>query len=133
MLIEDLRDDGYKMSDIRLFMDVLHIPTPLINSKTTNLRKFEDVDIPKKMLRRAADLDRLEGPIKPDQMAANAISDQISRAQAVSPPFTPYHTADFLAPPWIPSESEHTGVRKIGLPESLVSDSSNPIPSTAGF
>ena len=58
-------------------MDVLHILPPMISRKSTKLRKFEEVNIPKKMMRWTADLDRLEGLIKPDQMAVNAISVQI--------------------------------------------------------
>ena len=48
MLIEDLRDDGYKLIDIQLFMDILHILPPLISVKSTKQHKFEEINIPKK-------------------------------------------------------------------------------------
>lgn len=107
MPIEDLRGEGYKLIDTQLFMDVLRILPPLINSKSTNQRKFEEMDPPEKMRGRTADLDRLECLIKPDQLTVDAISDKIPRAQVVPPPCTPYPTDDFLASPWIPNEPEH--------------------------
>ena len=107
MLIEDLRDEGFKLIDIQLLMDILHLLPPLISQKTNKLRKFEEVNIPQKMKSWTADLDRLESFIKPDQLMVNAISDQISRAKAVPPPYTPFPTADFVAPPWLPNDAEH--------------------------
>ena len=46
MLIEDLRGDWYKLIDIQLFMDALHIPPPLISSKSTRQNKFEEINTP---------------------------------------------------------------------------------------
>ena len=46
--IEDLRDDGYELIDIQLFMDALHILPPLISSKSTKLHKFEEANAPKR-------------------------------------------------------------------------------------
>ena len=48
MLIEDLRGAGYKMMDIQLLMDVLHILPPPIRRKYAKQRKFEEINIPKK-------------------------------------------------------------------------------------
>ena len=107
MLIEDLRDEGFKLIDIQLLMDILHLIPPLISHKANKMRKFEEVNIPQKMDGWAAGLGRLESSTKPDQMMANAISDQISRAKAVPhPPYTPFPTADFVAPPWMPNDAE---------------------------
>ena len=76
-LVADLRDDGYKLLDIQLRMGALHSPPPLVISNPAIMRKSEEVDIPKKAIRRAADIGRLDGLINPDQLSAGAISGQL--------------------------------------------------------
>ena len=133
MLIEDLRDEGFKLIDIQLLMDILHLLPPMISQKTSKLHKFGEVNIPQKMKGLAADLDRLESFIKPDHLMVNAISDQISRAKAVPPLLRRF--LQLILPPHRGSLTmlSMLGVRKAGLRDSLMSDSANPSPFTAGF
>ena len=133
MLIDDLRDDGYKLIDIQLLMDVLHILQPMINSKSTKQHKFDEVNIPTKMRGRKSYLDRLEGLINPDHLTVNEISDQIPRDQADHPPLTPYPTAGFLASPWISNGPGDIRIHEgsvLGIP---VSDLGIHSLSTSGF
>ena len=58
---------------------------PLINSRPDRQHKFKEVNAPGKMRGREADLDRIEGLVKPAQLTADAISDQTPRAQASTP------------------------------------------------
>ena len=95
------------MVDIQLLVDMIHLPHPMIIGRSANLRKFEEVDIPKKMRCWGADLDRLGYFTKPDQRMANAISDQISRARDAMAPYKPLRTSDSAHPPWKHNDTEH--------------------------
>ena len=47
MLTDDLRIEWYKLIDTQLFIHILNILPPLIISKSTKQRKFEEIDTPK--------------------------------------------------------------------------------------
>ena len=98
-----VRVEGFKLGDINLVVDIVHLLTPTISSKSTNPCKFERLSIPPKMKERASDLDILESFVKPDQLKDGAISCQIPggyHPRTRRPP-----TSDFATPPWMPSDA----------------------------
>ena len=133
MLIEDLRDDEYKLVDIQLFMDIAHLRHPMIIAIRTKSRKFKEIDTPKKMRGWTADLDHLEGFVKPDRSTVNAITDETPLDHASPPPFAPSQNADFLDDPFAPQDVDRVGAMKFGKSESLLWGLSNPCRSTSGF
>ena len=114
-LIDDLRADKFRVKDYKLISDLFDIIPPVArNNRTQALNtskhiNFEEICIEAEVKKLKFDFSSPRGFLLPDQDMCNKISDQIARAQAVNPPYTPYPSADLSLVPWIPDTIEHAG------------------------
>ena len=72
-------------------------------------RGGEEIDINHRMRTWSAGLSTITGPLHPEQDVANFFSVELERGRLPRPPYTPYVTADSIAPyPWLPPGEPHT-------------------------
>ena len=115
-LLDDLRKKHkYEYSQLKLLLDIFNqFPPPRLNE---HLKKdevaYEEINIPLRKEKWSIKLNKLEGPIAPDQEMVNWVSHELAKAKLGSKHYTPYLFAPSIQEePWRPSGIDSAAHKK---------------------
>ena len=98
---------SYRSKSMKLIHEIFATFPPIKKGSNIATAEFNEIHLPRRLGNFAVDLSAIAGTLRPVQVMANAVSEEIARGEANPQPFHPYITPNYHEHPWLPRTASH--------------------------